>query len=271
MRYSYENNRGELSIDSKKVFCDCLKNKNPLKLESFERFLKDCEELVRTDFQPSDGALANVRGNWYEWLFSVGSFWYKINHSAKIFLPIPNISSFDLYSLYSEKIYGFISDLRNKTKKRGVSLISSNPDFVILKQGSVDKSIVLDNLNVETLNLIDNFYKNYISKCDLSEIAAFVSIKTSLRPDRRLQLSHEGALTKAFFQHLKTRLWDIDVENLKYYACSMNISEADQNALKTVATHSILSVNSIPEPTVDLLSKVTNGKELESFFDSTLT
>ena len=86
----------------------------------------------------------------------------------------------------------------------------------------------MDNLNVETLNLIDNFYKNYISKCDLPEIAAFVSIKTSLRPDRRLQLSHEGALTKAFFQHLKTRLWDIDVENLKYYACSMNISEADQ-------------------------------------------
>ena len=34
-----------------------------------------------------------------------------------------------------------------------------------------------------------------------------------------------------------------------------------QNALKTVATHSILSVNSIPEPAVDLLSKVTNGKE----------
>lgn len=48
----------------------------------------------------------------------------------------------------------------------------------------------------------------------------------------------------------------------------MQVGQKDINALKTVATHSILSVDSIPEPAVDLLREVSNGKELESFFDA---
>jgi hypothetical protein len=270
MRYSYTNASRTLSINSSVVFCDCLQSRNPLDLSSFSDFLTDCEQLVEKDFTPSKGAIANVRGNWYEWLLSVGYFWYQkkfLNAQKYLLIPIPNVTSLDLYSLYSEDIYKYILDLRQKTSQFDVSLISSNPDFVVINKKILGQLPNLSNLNETELSRIDGFYKNYIGKCNFREITAYASVKTSLRPDRRLQLSHEGALTKAFFQHLKTRLWITEPISLQYFACSMNIGEQDVDALKTVATHSILSVNTIPEPAVDLLKCVSNGEELKSFFD----
>lgn len=274
MRYSYINPKGQQSINSSVVFCDCLKSQNPLDFLSFKDFLNECEQLVKREFSPSDGALANVRGNWYEWLISVGYFWYQrkyLNGDKFVFIPIPNISGLDLYSLYEDEIYKFICDLRGKTEKVGVSLISSNPDFVLIEKELHGEIPNLQNFDKDQLVKVEEFYKNYIGKCDFSEIIAFASVKTSLRPDRRLQLSHEGALTKAFYQHLKTRLWLTNVPGLQYFACSMQVGQKDINALKTVATHSILSVDSIPEPAVDLLLAVSNGKELKSFFDTIFT
>ncbi len=274
MRYSYKNPKGQQSINSSAVFCDALKSQNPIDLLSFKDFLNECEELVKSEFSPTDGALANVRGNWYEWLISVGYFWYRQKYlgvNKFMFIPIPNISGLDLYSLYEDEIFKFISDLRDKTGKVGVSLISSNPDFVIIKKEIQGELPNLQNFDKVQLVKIEEFYQNFIGKCNFNEIIAFASVKTSLRPDRRLQLSHEGALTKAFFQHLKTRLWLTNVSSLQYFACSMQVSQKDIEALKTVATHSILSVDSAPEPAVDLLREVSNGKELESFFDAVFT
>ena len=274
MRYSYINPKGQQSINSSVVFCDCLKSQNPLDFISFKDFLKECEEQVKREFSPTFGALANVRGNWYEWLISVGYFWYQreyLEGDKFVFIPIPNISRLDLYSLYKDEIYKFIYDLRGKTEKVGVSLISSNPDFVLIEKELYGEIPNLQNFDEYQLVKVVEFYKSYIGKCDFSEIIAFASVKTSLRPDRRLQLSHEGALTKAFYQHLKTRLWLTNVSALQYFACSIEVGQKDIKALKTVATHSILSVDSVPEPAVDLLREVSNGKELKSFFDAIFT
>jgi len=50
---------------------------------------------------------------------------------------------------------------------------------------------------------------------------------------------------KAIYTHLQTREWIINLKGLKYYAFSTKIS--DKNALKTVATHSITTVSSLPQ------------------------
>ena len=271
MRYGHHTSDGKISIDSAAVFCDVLQNRNPLAINNFEEFLKDCEALVKSEFNPSQGAFNNVRGNWYEWLISVGSLHYFNSHSlSQIILPLPNVRSLDYMSLYVDEIYKFIEDLRNKTTIEDVSLISSNPDYAIIKK---TEQLSLPNLNTvstSTIFEIDNCYKQLLRKLEFSDLIGFASIKTSLRPDRRLQLSHEGALVKAFYEHLKGRLWQVDAAGVKYYGVAMGVKDSDREGLKTVATHSILSVNTKPEAAVDAVYEINSGAGLYNFLNEIL-
>ncbi len=98
MKYGYKNSKGKISIDSSAVFCDMLSNRDPLKIDDYKAFVDSCVELVKTEFQPNPNALNNVRGNWYEWLISVGSLNYlnQIQPKPKVLLlPLPNVSSLD--------------------------------------------------------------------------------------------------------------------------------------------------------------------------------
>src|SRR5262249_37999320 len=79
----------------------------------------------------------------------------------------------------------------------------------------------------------------------------YASVKASLRPDRRLQMPHEGSLMKALYMHLQTRLWMLSPARLKYYGIATAVTDADRQALRTVSTPSIVSVQIIPEPAVD--------------------
>lgn len=268
MKYGYTNSTGGTSIDSSAVFCAVLNNRDPLLIGDFNGFLKDCETLVHTEFSPTQGAINNVRGNWYEWLISVGALNFLENKEPKlntILLPLPNVSSLDYNSLYVDEVYSFISDLKHKTAKHDVSLISSNPDYAIVTL--VDGISVPNTLTVtpDTISKIDQLYKSFDGRLQFDDLIGFASIKTSLRPDRRLQLSHEGALVKAFYEHLKARLWKVDAQGLKYYGVSMVVKNSDKTGLKTVATHSILSVNSTPERAVDDVVQISSGNDLTRF------
>lgn len=97
----------------------------------------------------------------------------------------------------------------------------------------------------------------------LDDIAGYLSVKASLRPDRRLQLAHEGSLMKALYTHLQTRTWTINPRGIRYFAASKKISEADIKGLKTVATHSIIDVKSSPQSAVDELFQINTVNELD--------
>lgn len=73
---------------------------------------------------------------------------------------------------------------------------------------------------METLDKIDNIYRDFIGYAELDDIAGYLSVKTSLRPDRRLQLAHEGSLMKAIYTHLQTRTWTINPKGVKYYGAA---------------------------------------------------
>ena len=269
-KFSYLNQTGKESIDSKVTFCSALNDRNPLEMEDFDIFFTDCLDLVQSEFSPSSNAISNVRGNWYEWLISVGFIFYISelkDLTCNLLFPLPNVSGLDHYSLYVDDIYKYIRDLREKTEKLGVSLISSNPDYIIISRELGFRIPNITRINEETISEIEGYYRLYLNKCGLKDIIGFASVKSSLRPDRRLQLSHEGTLVKAFYEHLKSRLWETEAIGLKFYCCSMNVLQPDINALKTVSTHSILSVNTKPERAVDYIQKVSNGSELKLFFD----
>ena len=213
------------------------------------------------------GAFSNVRGTWFEWMVSIDSYnhWAENNHNL-LLLNLPNISRFDSTSLYLPEIHGFVLDLRSKLESTlDIQMISSNPDYVIIdttRLGQYFKREKITSVTRESLESLDNLYKNIINKCELDDIIGYFSLKTSLRPDRRLQIAHEGSLTKAIYVHLQTRSWLMDPRGIKYFGGALEMSAADIRGLKTVATHSITTVMSKPERAVDEVFTISNRTQL---------
>ncbi|MCK4841419.1 MAG: Cfr10I/Bse634I family restriction endonuclease [Methylococcales bacterium] len=258
MKSVVEYKEGKPQIKRAETFCSLLGNQIPSKSVFFDALLKEMDQLIRKEHpKVTTGALSNCHGDLYEWLISVQANNYAVvNGSTKLLLQLPNISQFDVISLYSETLFNHIVDLRAKiSSSSDVSLISSNPDFVIIDIADMELDIpnleVIDEITPEVITKLQDTYKLFRGQCSFENISGYLSVKTSLRPDRRLQISHEGSLMKALYVHLQNREWIINPVGIKYFAAATSISEADRKGLKTVATHSITNVQSIPEAAVD--------------------
>ncbi|MFZ6754167.1 Cfr10I/Bse634I family restriction endonuclease [Undibacterium sp. Dicai25W] len=262
-----------MAIDTKSVFCRAYNSANYTSL-NFEQFLGQCEAIARLDEPAVSGAaLANTRGAWYAWLIAIESIRFgQSNPLASFLVKLPNVSSFDSISLYEESISKLVVDFREKLSLAGdVNLTTSNPDYVIISRelgyALPDITGVIAPVNLEQ---IDTFYRNFVGRCNLDQIVGYLGAKSSVRPDRRIQLLHEGSLTKAIYTHLQTRLWLINPKGIKYYAVSMSFGPADLAGLKSVATHSIASSAMKPEPAIDIATSVFDTQTAHSFFNQVL-
>jgi len=170
--------------------------------------------------------------------------------------------------LFRPKLRDYIYDLRSKVlEASSVELVTSNPDFVIFDvRGSELHTLkqhgAFSAYSSESLIRIDNLYKDLVGFCDFQTIVGFISVKTSFRPDRRLQIPHEGSLMKAIYAHLVTREWELSPRGIKYYAVACEVKEPDKRALKTVATHSITNVTDRPKAAVDEVFAVNDISDL---------
>jgi len=248
----------------------------PANNETYTGILEQLDNTIRPR-GPSQGALNNAHGDWYEWMLAIEAWNTAANDpNADLALLLPNIKRFDLSRLYTHRIRDIVSDLGRKVQQAGnISLISSNPDFVILDRAVVDR--IMPQINPITLftnnaiSTLDNSYQAFSEQCSFEEIKGYISVKTSLRPDRRLQIPHEGSLMKAIYVHIQTREWIINPTGIKYYAISTAINDADIEALNTVATHSITTVSSIPQAAVDELFSVNSPIEARAVFAQVLS
>lgn len=272
------NGSGKYALNPKAVFIEYMKSKD----NHFDFFIGDALseiEILVTDFSKTldakidKGAFNKCNGDWYEWILSIRAIEYFIAHKPDTLLVnLPNISSFDVMALYKPDLCEYIFDLREKLKVKNVNLITSNPDFCIVRLSEDKKAeylnklsnISFQNLSIEMLEQIDTLYRDFINYAELDDIAGYLSVKTSLRPDRRLQLAHEGSLMKALYTHLQTRTWTIDPKGIKYFGASKKIGAADREGLKTVATHSITDVKSLPQSAVDELFQINSRIELDN-------
>nr|WP_276561040.1 Cfr10I/Bse634I family restriction endonuclease [Vibrio scophthalmi] len=226
------------------------------------------DALYSEDSSITSGALSNVRGTWFEWMFSIDSYnhWVRGGHNL-LLLNLPNIRRFDSASLYNSEIYEYVRDLRCKLESGlDIQMITSNPDYVIIDTSRLSEHFErkeINEISKANLDMLDKMYENIVGQCDLDDIVGYFSLKTSLRPDRRLQIAHEGSLTKAIYVHLQTRSWLMSPRGIKYFGGSIEMTEADIRALKTVATHSITTVMSKPERAVDEAFTISRRSELD--------
>lgn len=269
------NSSGGTTINSKSVFCSVANNISHLSTFNFKSIIKLIDKQVKlTHGTVTQNALNKCHGDWYEWIISFISWEHRIINDKKyILIKLPNASSFDVSSLYTKRLHGLIMDLKSKVLAVGnVELISSNPDFVIIdttnfQSDEAIKSLINTKINIiddNSIKIIESIYEKFIGLCSLDDIVGYLSVKTSLRPDRRLQLSHEGSLMKAIYVHLQTRDWIIDPVGIKYYGAATEVSAADIQGLNTVATHSITNVQSKPQAAVDKLFAINNRADAEN-------
>jgi hypothetical protein len=267
---------GNPTINATQTFCKVLGNVLPESQKSFTSLLKSMDDYVKT-LHPlvTQGALNKVHGDWYEWLISISANNYCLKkHPNKRLLQLPNVTQFDVSKLYTRRLSNYISDLRKKVNKSsGVSLITSNPDFVIVDTTNIQFPQIthINNFDKTVIQTLQNSYLSLVDQCELDDIIGYLSVKVSLRPDRRLQLSHEGSLMKALYVHMQTRDWLIAPKGLRYYAGASKLTAADINGLRTVATHSITNVQSVPDAAVDKSFVINSIDDVEKALDDTLS
>jgi Cfr10I/Bse634I restriction endonuclease len=216
----------------------------------------------------SQNAVNNVKGDWYEWLLAICMWNHRVNQNPAVHigLKLPNVTQFEVSRLYEPQLHAFITDLRQKVEENAhVSLITSNPDFVFIRHAvdGVPQALLNPIAQVDdaALTLLDTAYEQFVGHCAFEQIAGYASVKASLRPDRRLQMPHEGSLMKALYMHLQTRQWVLRPKGIRYYAIAPTVSNADREALRTVATPSIVSVQIRPERAVDAVHTVNSFNE----------
>ncbi|HXA00345.1 MAG TPA: Cfr10I/Bse634I family restriction endonuclease [Cytophagaceae bacterium] len=269
---------GKSQVIKDLAFCTLLKNNLPSKTISFKAVIDEIGfKVQKEDPSITKDALNNARGDWYEWLLAFSAWnYFAENKKSNLALLTPNISQFDVARLYEDKLYNLIQDLRAKVlKSSSVQLISSNPDFVIIDRKlanklfpKIEKITKIDQTAIQT---IETAYKKFEAHCSFEDIVGYVAVKLSFRPDRRLQIPHEGSLMKAIYTHLQTREWIISPKGLKYFAIATKVGIPDRAALKTVATHSITTVHSIPQAAVDEVFEVNSLVQAQIAFAQILS
>lgn len=268
---------GKPQVRRASALCELRENLLAGENEEYTEIFKILDTKIKAaNSKIKQGALNNIHGDWYEWMLAIEAWNYSIDHpDSYILLILPNITSYDVVRLYQDELYNLIVDLREKVLKAStVQLITSNPDFVIIRRNVVDQVLPvrqkIEALSIENLKMLNDAYLNFSEKCNFEEIIGYASAKLSLRPDRRLQISHEGSLMKALYVHMQTREWIINPPGLKYYAISTSMTDPDRNALKTVATHSITTVHSRPQPAVDGAFVVNTPRQAREMFEEIL-
>ena len=170
---------------------------------------------------PHPGSLNNCRGQWFELIF-YKFFWEVIKKRGGEdidFLRMPSATN-------NMKITNlFLPEQNDEVRK--IRPATSNPDYLVLAN--------LDNLltDLKHRTWYENFQNvDFFGKVDLTKISAFLSIKTTSRPDRKYQLLHEANMVKAIcsvsYNH-----------NIKFVAVDLESKKANKEAFQS---SSILSM-----------------------------
>lgn len=222
---------------------------------------------------PSREALSNTRGYWMELIVALAAWNYTVRRGLQdlVIAKLPNVRTFDFRHLFDGPTREMLAKLEDTLSSTGHRMITSNPDLVIIKQADLplpNVPRVPDVMTSEYLQTIMNLYTYLAGLCIWTSVRAGIGLKTSLRPDRRLQLVHEANIVKAIFAHLRNRHWERQMLFKYYGAAGEQVNQADLEALRTVATHSITDVNSHPEFAVDGLFSILRISDIDTMLDT---
>ena len=188
-----------------------------------------------------------------EWVLGV-TFWNavaRVPEQNAAIVKLPNANQMKFHELYEPTARGYLEDLINSLESHNIQLTMSNPDFVCVANLPEDvmshfrEPLVMGGTSADT---IDQAYQNLIGQCDASSILFALTVKTSVRPDRRYQIVHEANVVKTLVAHLAGRSWDRDLYTAFYAMIGNKVSESDREVLRNPATYSLVQVSWTPGP-----------------------
>jgi hypothetical protein len=202
-----------------------------------------------------DGGLRNSRGEWLEYVLKI-VFWniaVEFNEGKTVIVKLPNATQLRFRDLYESRAKGYLEELFVSLGNRGMDMQMSNPDFLCVTNLADDidlpsKQVVVSE---ESLKALDTAYQKLQGRCAADSVPFVLTVKTSVRPDRRYQIVHEANVVKSLVAHLAGRFWQQDLYTAFYAMVASNVSAADRNALRNPATHTLVQVNWTPVPLVD--------------------
>ena len=266
-----------IQLNTKLIFSENMKKVQNFEEINFEEFLQKCDRWATSDGAKSSKiavtkqALGNARGKWYEWLITLG-YWHWVFSQEEpnfILAQLPNINSFDSTNLFKLEVVNSISKFKEKLLQKNVTLVTSNPDFVIIKSNPLEHKLFTSaaDIKAQIMNLdeMSEFFSNFVGTCDITDVLGYLAVKSSMRPDRRLQIAHEGSIFKALSKNISLTINEKEfIPN--FFAFTIKTTGKDQQALKTAATHSIAENASNPIRAVDEVYNVNNYTELSDAF-----
>lgn len=198
---------------------------------TFKGLIKDLDDKTRDLYKkvkhdrktvrpPTTSSLRNCHGVWTEHIFDVAA-WNALSELNKkrtdgkcfVYVKLPNRrdsageaagETIFWTSLLDEVPYNRI--VEKKRTLGGAKLESSNPDAVILCLDKTecgqdwDPSKPVKNISISTQTMIERLFRLCRGKVKESgQIVAFLSVKSSTRPDRRYQFILEGNSSKGLY------------------------------------------------------------------------
>lgn len=263
---------------------------------------------------PTAQAFNNCNGKWTEVGYAIFAWnaLAKMNRAARqcanggtydvyIYVKLPNRTSsargwtqlLDVAITKELAAYPMIMSKEIKVSSnigRAFELISSNPDSVILKFGNLEANALWDTTEItdfdpytnisyikaDVVGSMDSLFDKFKGKVlPSANLQCFLSVKRSLRPDRRYQWIHEGDHVKAILQWIaiSSKMHPVapldaalsyDDLNGKFFAVSLSkVSKDDHNAMDTGLAGSIVSPSLAPVWAVDKLFECLSFDKIE--------
>lgn len=215
--------------------------------------------------EPTSSSFNNCNGRWAEYVFGAYAWNYLVNknmHNKQnndsiryVYVKLPAKSSEEeaWTMLLKEDQLNELVQFQKQGSSQAIQfghnafrLSSSNPDAIILKfdesiciQCGFDPLKALDNLSEGNIELLDGVFYKLKKLVEIEHnFECFLSIKNSVRPDRRYQFVHEGDNVKAILMLLHYKLSlsnrvDVFCQN-RFFAFSLNdVNSADEECMDT--------------------------------------
>ena len=285
--------KDNVSIPSEQVLAYVYRDHLPEETDSFESIIESLKDATKETYirhnlkEPSPAAYGNCTGRWDECICAatVWNTFAEINRRKDsefyyVYVKLPEYrnEATRWHSLLVEPIRTVInnfdrdctSPLIADSGHDGFILFSSNPDAVILKfrkekiaelgvHYNFEESVT--NLSENNIHMFDNMFNLLGNSVVPSEnLVAFLSVKSSLRSDRRYQFVHEGDSTKATLMFIATRGADSGfaqmrvsefLNNLFYAIVFDNISQVDYQMANIAMSACVSSPLMDPVWTID--------------------
>lgn len=209
------------------------------------------------------GGISNVRGDWLEQILAVlfNNIIANGEYGNTAIIRLPNTETMPYQDLFEPTARAYLADLYASLEENGVSMTMSNPDFVCVTDlpddvfAKVRGPYALGSIGADTLW---QAYEAIRGQCSPFKIAFVLTVKTSVRPDRRYQIVHEANVVKALTAHLASRYWQRDL-NVPFYAMIAGpVSDSDREVLRNPVTHTLVQVSWVPTPVVDQVYEINS-------------